>query len=120
MGRNFAYLADLFPPSHSAACPKCEGRPYVFGIPEDDPSKEVLACASCGYLFHYPCSQCGQDRARPEGKDLHGFSYICEACGYRYHKPPGWLERPPAYQEKIQCYFESRRSEEERVAEALR
>ena len=30
------------------------------------------------------------------------------------------LERPPAYQEKIQSYFESRRSEEERVAEALR
>lgn len=118
--QSFSYLADLFPPSHRVNCSKCGGRSYVFGIPSDDPTREVLACSFCGFLFHYPCLKCGGDTALPEGKNEQGFSYVCKKCDSRYVKPPGWLERPADYQEKVFSYLHRQRSNKERVAEALK
>lgn len=120
MRQNFAYLAELFPPLQPHPCPKCGGKPYVFGIPENDPSREVLACSVCGFLFHYPCPQCGHDTARLEAREQSVFKYACDACQHHFTKSPGWLERPHGYQQKISSYFHSQRSPQERAVEALK
>ena len=117
---NFAYLVDLFPPHDSLPCPRCGGNPYVFGYPADAPEREVLACSSCGFLFHYPCQKCGRDTANTEERDNIGFVYSCVSCGHRYRKEPGWLERPPDFQKKLQAYVQKQFPKEERALQALR
>lgn len=120
MKKDFAYLADLFPPQQPNSCPQCGGRPYVFGIPNDDPTREVLACSLCGFLFRYPCPQCGSDSARFLEKNRKVFKFVCDHCHSCFQKVPGWLERPKDYQHKIQSYLNSPRSLKEKAAEALK
>ena len=116
----FLYLADLFPPSKEVFCPQCQGRPYVFGTPQDNLSQEILACSHCGFLFQFPCPACGESSARPSGRGEQGFIYTCEACTHRYQKPLGWLERPPHYQDKLQQYRQRLKAKKVLAHEALR
>src|SRR3990167_10422197 len=119
MKRNFEFLADLYPPKTPTPCPRCKGGSYVFGIPNNNPSKEVLACTQCGFLFHYPCPACGKDTAELIAREEKCFSYRCQSCQHAYQKPPGWLERPPYFQEKLYSYQLNQKSIEERALEAL-
>ena len=81
---------------------------------------DVITFFSDKVTYHeVPCPACGKDTAELIAREEKCFSYRCQSCQHTYQKPPGWLERPPYFQEKLYSYQLNQKSIEERALEAL-